>query len=74
MLEVAAVIKTQYIEKVPGKQIMSGGAVRGGMVEALEDPYSVYLDQEEYAEFRQHIEGSIGGGIGVYVSAENDKF
>lgn len=71
MLEVAAVIKTQYIEKVPGKQIMSG-AVRG-MVEALEDPYSVYLDQEEYAEFRQHIEGSIGG-IGVYVSAENDKF
>lgn len=71
MLEVAAVIKTQYLEDVSVKQIMAG-AVRG-MVESLDDPYSVYMDQEEYEEFRHHIEGSIGG-IGIYVSVKDDKF
>jgi carboxyl-terminal processing protease len=71
MLEVAAVIKTQYLEDVSVKQMMAG-AVRG-MVESLDDPYSVYMDKEEYHEFRQHIEGSIGG-IGIYVSVKDDKF
>jgi carboxyl-terminal processing protease len=71
MLEVAAVIKTQYLEDVSVKQMMAG-AVRG-MVESLDDPYSVYMDKEEYEEFRQHIEGSIGG-IGIYVSVKDDKF
>ncbi|MGI6587232.1 MAG: S41 family peptidase [Peptococcia bacterium] len=71
MLEVAAVIKTQYLKDVSVKQMMAG-AVRG-MVESLDDPYSVYMDKEEYHEFRQHIEGSIGG-IGIYVSVKDDKF
>lgn len=71
MLEVAAIIKTQYLKEVPVQQMMAG-AVRG-MVESLDDPYSVYMDKEEYHEFRQHIEGSIGG-IGIYVSVKDDKF
>ena len=58
LLQVMAIIKTQYLEDVPIKQLMAG-AVRG-MVDSLNDPYSVYMDQEEFQEFRQHIEGSIG--------------
>ncbi|MDD2212220.1 MAG: S41 family peptidase [Clostridia bacterium] len=71
MLEVAAVIKTQYLGDISVKQMMAG-AVRG-MVESLDDPYSAYMDKEEYQEFRQHIEGSIGG-IGIYVSVKDEKF
>lgn len=71
MLEVAAIVKTQYLHDIPFAQMMDG-AVRG-MVKSLEDPYSVYLDKEEYEEFAQHIEGSIGG-IGVSVGVEADRF
>ncbi|MGI6144872.1 MAG: S41 family peptidase [Peptococcia bacterium] len=71
LLQVMAIIKTQYLEDVPIKQLMAG-AVRG-MVDSLNDPYSVYMDQEEFQEFRQHIEGSIGG-IGIFVSVQEDKF
>ena len=42
------------------------GAVRG-MVDSLNDPYSVYMDQEEFQEFRQHIEGSIEGSVYLLV-------
>ena len=71
MLQVATIIKTQYLKDVPLKQML-GGAVRG-MVESLNDPYSVYMDQKEYREFTQHIEGSIGG-IGVSVGVKENKF
>lgn len=71
MLEVAAIVKTQYLHDIPLDHMMDG-AVRG-MVKSLEDPYSVYLDKEEYEEFAHHIEGSIGG-IGVSVGVEADRF
>jgi len=71
LLQVVAIIKTQYLEDVPAEQLM-GGAVRG-MVDSLDDPYSVYMDEEEFQEFRQHIEGSIGG-IGIFVSVQEEKF
>lgn len=71
MLEVAAIVKTQYLHDIPLEQMMDG-AVRG-MVKSLEDPYSVYLDKEEYEDFAHHIEGSIGG-IGVSVGVEEDRF
>lgn len=71
MLEVAAIVKTEYLRDVPLHQMMNGAA--RGMVEALDDPYSVYMDREEYKEFTEHIEGSIGG-IGVSVGVQENKF
>lgn len=71
MVQVMAIIKSEYLEEVSIEQMMAG-AVRG-MVESLDDPYSVYMDVEEYQEFRQHIEGSIGG-IGIFVSVQENKF
>jgi carboxyl-terminal processing protease len=71
MLEVGVLIKSEYLKDVPVNQLLKG-AVRG-MVESLNDPYSTYMDKEEYKEFRQHIEGSIGG-IGVFVSSKDGKY
>lgn len=45
--------------------------VMEGMVEALEDPYSAYLDSEEYKDLEQHISGSYGG-IGLLIT-ENES-
>jgi len=71
LLQVVAIIKTQYLEDVPAEQLMKGAA--RGMVDSLNDPYSVYMDEEEFQEFRQHIEGSIGG-IGIFVSVQDEKY
>jgi len=71
MLEVATIIKFQYLEDVPLEQMIEGAVE--GMVESLGDPYSVYMNSEEYQSFRHHIEGSIGG-IGVYVGVKDGKY
>lgn len=42
-----------------------------GMVGSLKDPYSAYLDSEEYKELEQHISGSYGG-IGLLIT-ENEN-
>lgn len=71
MARVGAIIKKQYLGDVSVEQMMEG-AVRG-MVDSLNDPYSIYMNREEYKEFYQHIEGSIGG-IGVSVAIKEGKF
>lgn len=42
-----------------------------GLVGALDDPYSAYLDSEEYQELEQHISGSYGG-IGLLITENED--
>lgn len=64
ILEVGFLIKTQYLHPVSTKQLLQG-AVRG-MVESLDDPYSVFMDAEEFEQMQRYIQGSIGG-IGIYV-------
>ncbi len=70
MLEVGLLVKTQYLHDVTFSQMITG-AVKG-MVQSLEDPYSVYLEGEEYEELQRYIQGSIGG-IGVYVGVKDGK-
>lgn len=70
IFQVAFLIKTQYLKDSPVSGLMEG-AVRG-MVESLEDPYSVYMDNEEFKELQRYIQGSIGG-IGVYVGIKDKK-
>ena len=43
------------------------GANRG-LVEALGDQYSVYMNQKESTDFNDSLTGNIGGGIGVEIS------
>lgn len=49
---------------------LTAGAVKG-MLEALDDPYSYYLDTETYARFQQDMQGSFGG-IGVTIERRDD--
>jgi carboxyl-terminal processing protease len=48
---------------------LAKGAIRG-MVEALNDPYTAYLDPEQYKEFTSDLEGEFSG-IGISVSIKD---
>ena len=61
-----------YVE-TPDDQAMIEGAVRG-MIEALNDPYTVYLTQEEFEDFNKHVSGSFSGiGAEVNINADEDR-
>ena len=65
-------IFTDYVDK--GKldpEALAQGAIRG-MVEALDDPYSVYLEPAVYELSQRSLEGRIQG-IGAYVTAEEGQ-
>lgn len=52
------------------RQKLIEGANRG-LVEALGDEYTVFLNQKESEEFDNSLTGNIGGGIGVEVGLRN---
>lgn len=62
-------IKSNYIEDVD-KQKLEDGQLRG-LFEAIEDPYSVYMNEEEFSDFVEHTKGTFGG-IGVVVSLDEE--
>ncbi|MBM7573523.1 carboxyl-terminal processing protease [Aquibacillus albus] len=63
-------IQDNYLEKVEKNQLIEG-AVQG-MLDTLDDPYSVYMDKETVEEFNHQIESSFEG-IGAEVSMVDDK-
>lgn len=65
--EVMALIKTDYVEEVDEKQLITD-AIRG-MLAGL-DPHSAYLDSEEFAELQVDTSGKFGG-LGIEVGMEN---
>lgn len=54
------------------ESLLIEGANRG-MVEALGDEYTVYLNKSETDEFNKSLSGDIGGGIGIEVGLRNDQ-
>lgn len=69
LVKVFTLIRTQYIEETNTSTLVDG-AIRG-MVDALEDPYSVYLDAETFKQLEEQISGSFGG-LGILVGLEDD--
>lgn len=67
LADIVARVKREYVEPVDDTQLVEN-AVRG-MVAGL-DPYSAFLDRDEYDEIRLSTSGSYPG-IGVEVSAED---
>jgi len=63
-------IKREYLQPVSTATLIEG-SIRG-MVDALGDPYSVYLDEDLYQELDLQIEGSFGG-IGVEIDLDGKK-
>lgn len=66
--ETYALIKSRYIHKATDQQLLDG-AIKG-MVEALKDPYSTYMDKKQSAEFQSNLESSFTG-IGAEVTQKN---
>ncbi len=63
-------INQNYIKSID-KQKLEDGQLKG-LFEATDDPYSVYMDKEEFNSFKEHTKGTFGG-IGVVVSLGEDN-
>jgi carboxyl-terminal processing protease len=63
-------ILKSYVEKVEEKQLVEG-AIQG-MLATLDDPYSVYMDEETAKQFSDTLESSFEG-IGAEVSMVDGK-
>ncbi|XEC94693.1 S41 family peptidase [Paenibacillus tarimensis] len=65
---VLSLIESKYYEEVDRQKIVDGAI--NGMVGALGDPYTVYMEKDVADHFSESIEGSFSG-IGAEVTMEN---
>ncbi|HHW15276.1 MAG TPA: S41 family peptidase [Firmicutes bacterium] len=76
VLEVAALVKGNYVDPVSLSTLLANYARRGsipGMLSAsLNDPYSRYLPPSAYAEMKIDNSGEFGG-IGIYLGMTKDN-
>jgi len=63
-------VKTDYVETSSPKKLFEG-AIRG-MLQSLDDPYTRFLDEAEYAEFKEEVTGKFIG-IGVEISIKDGE-
>lgn len=63
-------ISESYVEKIDRNKLVEGAI--SGMVNTLEDPYSVYMNKETANQFEQSLDSSFEG-IGAEVSMEDGK-
>ena len=61
--EVYDKLSTTYNGEVSVEKMIDGA--KAGMVEALGDVYTVYMDAEKRADFYDDLHGNVGSGIGV---------
>lgn len=61
--EVYDKLSTTYNGEVSVEKVVDGA--KAGMVEALGDVYTVYMDAEKSADFYDDLHGNVGSGIGV---------
>lgn len=67
LVDVRAEIHKRYVEEVDDKALMRGAIE--GMLHSL-DPFSTYLNPDDYPRFKQHTAGRFGG-IGIEVGLKN---
>jgi carboxyl-terminal processing protease len=65
-----ALVEGQYLKPVSTSTLIEGAAK--GIVEALGDPYSVYMDKDTFSDLNSQIEGAFGG-IGVEIDLNKDN-
>lgn len=70
MYRAMQIVKHKYVEEVPNDVLVSG-AIKG-MVAALGDPHSTYMDAKTYKEFKIGTEGSFGG-VGIVVGMKDKQ-
>ncbi len=69
LVKVITLIRTQYLYSMDAEKMVEGALK--GMVEALDDPYSTYLDAETFRQLNEQIHGSFGG-LGILVGVKDE--
>lgn len=69
LLYVTNTVKSNYIEPVSAGRLVNG-AIKG-IVESLDDPYSVYLEPKIFKQLTEQISG-VFGGVGIVVGMKQD--
>ncbi|HHY42890.1 MAG TPA: S41 family peptidase [Thermoanaerobacterales bacterium] len=67
--DVMELIKSKYIEDVDTEKLIEG-AIKG-MVDSLEEPYSVYMNQSQFRDFITSLDGAFGG-VGIVLSTDEN--
>lgn len=70
IIGVEGYIKENYLRDVDDEKLIEGQLK--GLLQSLEDPYSVYMTKEEFKNIMEETSGSFGG-IGVVVSPGEDN-
>lgn len=70
LTRVISLIEKNYLEKVTAATLVEG-AVKG-VVESLDDPYSVYMPAKEFKKLQEQVKGFFGG-IGIFVDTRGDQ-
>ncbi len=68
LVKVVAIVRTQYLQPVGSAQMIDGAI--NGIVNSLNDPYSVYLEPKTFAMLQEQIKGSFGG-LGILVGVKD---
>lgn len=63
------IVSSQYFEPADSNALVNGALQ--GMVKALGDPYSAYMDEKSFAQFMDQTEGSFSG-IGIVLGKKGD--
>ena len=64
-LQVLEILKSDYVEKNLDDQKLVYGSIRG-MLDALDDPYTRFMEPKSYKEMKMRMSGSYSG-IGIYI-------
>lgn len=67
LIKVISLVRTQYLHPVNSTQLVDG-AIKG-LVNSLNDPYSVYLEPKTFSQLQEQIKGSFGG-LGILVGVK----
>ncbi len=71
LLKLRSEIKKYYVDGADTDKLMEGALK--GMFQSLGDPYSVYLNAQEFKSLNEQTSGSYGG-IGIYFDQDDDGF
>ncbi len=64
-------LKANYNGKLNDKDLIDGA--NHGLVDAVGDPYTVYMNKKEAEEFSKDLTGNIGGGIGAEIGVRSEQ-
>ncbi|MDN5347757.1 MAG: carboxyl-terminal processing protease [Clostridia bacterium] len=70
VVKVITLIRNQALYPVPTSKLLEGAAK--GMVEALDDPYSSYLEPQVFRSLEEHVKGTYGG-VGLLITIEEKE-